>query len=102
MMGGRGRTLGFPNYSAKHVGSLPTPTKGAEASIAGLAETYEQTKQLQVGQFREGSEEVRIAWDEAVVEHVLGEEWRDRIDELRADLDSDPYVQGTELPEASL
>lgn len=102
LMGGRGRTLGYPNYSAMHAGTLPVPTKCAEFAIDGLAETYEQTKHEQIGQFRAGSCRVRVAWDKAVVEYVLGEEWKDRIDALRADLDSDPYVQGTELPEASL
>ena len=102
MMGGRGRTLGFPNYSALHAGSVPVPTRDADASIERLAEAYEETRKLPVGQFREGSGEARITWDEAVVEYVLGEEWKDRINALRADLNSDPYVQGAELPEASL
>ena len=99
LMGGRGRKLVFPNFSTKHAAGLPVPTKSADASINGLADAYERTKNEQVGQYREGSGKARIAWDDAVVEHVLGEEWRDRIRELREELDMDPYVLGTELPE---
>ena len=91
--------MGFPNCSAMHAGVLPVPTENADASIKGLADACERTRHEQTGQYREGSGEARIAWDDAVVEHVLGEEWRDRIRELREDLNMDPYVIGTELPE---
>lgn len=100
IMGGRGRTLGFPNYSAKHAAGLPVPTKSAVTAVEGLADTYERTKHEQIGQFRDGSGKARIAWDDAVVEHVLGVAWKDRIRTLREDLDMDPYVRGTDLPEA--
>ena len=101
LMGGRGRKLGFPNYSAKHAAGLPVPTKSAVTAIEGLAATYERTKHERIGQFRDGSGKARIAWDEAVVEHVLGVAWKDRIRALREDLDMDPYVRGTDLPETA-
>lgn len=63
---------------------------------------HAKTRQLQVRQFREGDGEACISWDRAVVEYVFGAEWRDRIDTLRVDLNSDPHVQGNELPETSL
>ena len=100
IMGGRGRTLGFPNYSANHAAGLPVPSKNAIGAIEGLSATYEKTKHAQIGQFREGSGKARIDWDDAVVEHVLGVAWKDRIHTLREDLDRDPYVRGTDLPEA--
>ena len=63
-----GKKINFPYYSAEATKNIrvPDPTNHAMSRI--LAECWEQTKDMNVPQFREGDCKVREQWDEAVAE----------------------------------
>ena len=92
MMRNPGRKLNFPTYSAAEAANLRTPNIRDTRVCQILADCWEQTKDMEVPQFRDGECEVRRLWDEAVAE-AMG--WdANELARLRHLLHQEPHVCG--------
>ena len=87
-----GKTLDFPTYSVTEAENIRLPDLKEESSIQILANCWEQTKDLEVPQFRDGECEVRQKWDEAVAE-AMGWDPQE-MTRLRSLLNDEPHVRG--------
>ena len=68
LMQSPGRKLDFPTYSAEEAGNIRIPDVEDEDIRRTLAVCWEQTRDKIVPQFRDGENEVRRLWDEAVAD----------------------------------
>lgn len=92
LMRNAGRTLGWPQYRPKGIGSLRLPDVKDERILGVLSDCWERTKYMEVPQFGEGECEVRRLWDEAVAE-AMG--WDpEELSRLRHLLHREPHVCG--------
>ena len=66
MLRNRGKTLAFPVYRPSGMTTTRCPDPGATRAIDALNAAYEQTKNEETPQYREGRCAVRDTWDEAV------------------------------------
>ena len=92
LMRSPGRQIPFPTYSAAEAGNIKVPNC-KDANIRRiLAECWEQTKDMEVPQFRDGECEVRRLWDEAV---AVAMGWDpEELARLRELLSNEPHVRG--------
>ena len=92
IMRGPGKKLAFPSYSPWATNNLRVPDINDDRIRKILADCWEQTKDMEVPQFRDGECEVRRLWDEAVAE-AMG--WdADELARLRELLNNEPHVRG--------
>ncbi len=92
LMRNPGRTLDFPTYSTAEATNLRIPNIRDPRIRQLLADCWEQTKDVEVPQYRDGECEVRRLWDEAVAE-TMG--WdADELARLRHLLHQEPHVCG--------
>ena len=92
LMRSPGRKIPFPEYSAAEVRNIKIPDIKNSSIRKTLANCWEDTKTMEVPQFRDGECEVRVLWDTAVAEAmgwVPGELAR-----LRELLNNEPHVRG--------
>ena len=92
LMRNPGRTLDFPTYSAEEAANLRTPDLTDQICVERLARCWTQTSQTEVLQFRDGEQEVRRLWDEAVASALGWDE--DHLTTLRRLLHREPHVRG--------
>ena len=91
-MRGTGRKLEFPTYSPRATNNLKVPDIENDRIRQILADCWENTKDMEVPQFRDGECEVRRLWDEAVAE-AMG--WDPaELTRLRLFLHQEPHVRG--------
>ena len=87
-----GTTMLFPLYNPADVGTVRIPDVKDDRIRQVLADCWEQTKAMEVPQFRDGECNVRRLWDEAVAE-ALG--WdTEHLAHLRCLLHQEPHVRG--------
>jgi len=87
-----GKNLLFPSFSAKEVAEVRVPDLSDKHIVELLADCWEQTKDIQAPQFRDGECEVRRLWDHAVATS-LG--WNEvKLSNLRKLLHKEPFVRG--------
>ena len=87
-----GRKIPFPTYSAEEAGNLMVPEVKDARIRQILADCWEQTRDMEVPQFRDGECEVRRLWDEAVAEAM---DWdAAELARLRHLLHQEPHVRG--------
>ena len=92
LMRNPGRKLTFPSYSVAEADNIRIPNVNDPRIRKILADCWEQTKDMEVPQFRYGECEVRRIWDEAVAEAM---EWdKQELARLRGLLNSEPHVRG--------
>lgn len=92
IMSNASRTLEFPMYRPASFGLVHVPDVKNPRVCGILAECWERTKEVQVPQFRDGSHEVRVAWDNAVAEAM---NWDiQELTRLRELLSREPHVRG--------
>lgn len=87
-----GKKLAFPTYSTKEVGNLRVPNIKDDNIRLILKSCWEQTKDEEVPQFRDGECKVRRQWDDAVAE-VIGQKPQE-LAHLRTLLNNEPHVRG--------
>ncbi len=87
-----GKSLLFPGYSAKEVAEIRIPDLNEQHIIQTLTNCWEQTKDMEVPQYREGECEVRRLWDYAVATALQWDEGM--LSELRVLLHEEPFVRG--------
>ena len=96
LMQNAGSTLVFPRYSPAGYQQVQVPDIFDPKVLDTLVECWEETKEMDVPQYREGDLDgkynVRKLWDEAVAK-VLGR-CSDELDELRLLLHKEPHVCG--------
>ena len=92
LLGNPGRSLGFPNYNPGAYEDIAVPDIHDAYTIAALATCYDNTRNMEVPQYRDGECEVRRLWDHAVAK-ALGwdQQW---LDDLRQQLHNEPHVRG--------
>jgi len=92
LMQNPGKKLNFPTYSAQEAAEIRAPdfTHGPAVSI--LAACWEETRSMDVPQFRDGECTVRRLWDEAVAQ-ALGHD-PDWLAAWRQLLHDEPHVLG--------
>lgn len=99
----RGKTLSFPTFSATEYSQLVLPNVRTNDRVRDiLVQSYEETCDMFVPQFRDGECDVRVAWDKAVA-NTLGLDGDD-LDDLRSRLNKEPSVSGigySEYPDAN-
>ena len=87
-----GRKIPFPTYSTGEVGNIRIPNVKDDRMRRILVDCWERTKDMEVPQFRDGTCEVRVLWDQAVAE-AMG--WDpDELARLRELLNNEPHVRG--------
>ncbi len=87
-----GMTLAFPNYNPVMIKHLKVPDITNKEVMKLLAKIWEETRDMNVPQYREGECEVRKLWDEAVAE-AMGWDSK-KIAEWRNLLHMEPHVRG--------
>ena len=92
LMRNPGKKLTFPTYSAAEAARLRIPDLQDARICQILAECWEQTRNQQVPQFREGDCEVRQRWDAAVAAALGYDETH--LTHLRHLLHREPHVRG--------
>ena len=92
LMRNPGKKLTFPTYSAAEAARLRIPDLQDPRLRQILAECWEQTRNQQVPQFREGECEVRRQWDAAVAAALGYDETH--LTRLRHLLHREPHVRG--------
>ena len=92
LMRNPGRKLTFPSYSVAEADNIRIPNVNDPRIRKTLTECWEQTKDMEVPQFRDGECEVRRLWDEAVAE-AMGWNAQD-LARLRELLNYEPHVRG--------
>ena len=81
----RGKSLDFVVYDPAGLLKIRVPRLDRPRAIARLARAWEETREMDVPQYREGYTPVRQAWDRAVCEAVVEadsgkvREWADRL-----------------------
>ena len=81
----RGKSLDFVNYNPEGLLQIRVPRLDRPRAIERLARAWEETREMDVPQYREGYASVRQAWDQAVCEAVdeadggKVREWADRL-----------------------
>ena len=88
----RGRTLSYPMYSVAEHKNIYVPNLNSEYSFDALLRAFEQTKSMEVKQYRDGYCEARIIWDKAVSE-ISGIPL-EKIKHWRTLLNNEPSVLG--------
>ena len=92
LMQNPGRKLEFPVYSAKESSKIGVPDIHDARIQRILANCWEETKDMEVPQYRDGECAVRAIWDNAVAA-AMG--WDpDELARLRALLHEEPHVRG--------
>ncbi len=92
LMQNPGKKLTFPIYRPGSYEEIRIPVLADEKASSLLATCWDQTRDMDVPQFRDGECEVRRFWDEAVAK-ALG--WNsDWISKLRLLLHDEPHVRG--------
>ena len=92
LMRNAGRTIAFPMYRPAAYANIRIPNINDSRVRQILADCWNQTKDMEVPQFRDGECEVRRLWDEAVAE-AMG--WdADELAQLRNLLHQEPHVRG--------
>ncbi len=92
LMRNPGKKLNFPKYRPGSYEDIRIPYLVDERVMSALAMCWDQTREMDVPQFRDGECEVRRLWDEAVAK-ALG--WnQDWLSELRQLLHNEPHVRG--------
>ena len=92
LMQNPGRKLEFPVYSAKESSKIGVPDIHDARIQRILANCWEETKDMEVPQYRDGECAVRASWDSAVAA-AMG--WDpDELARLRALLHEEPHVRG--------
>ena len=86
------RKLTFPQYNPAAVSNIRIPNIKDARIRKILADCWEQTKDVEVPQFRDGDCEVRRLWDEAVAE-AMGWDTQE-LARLRGLLNNEPHVRG--------
>ena len=87
-----GKALVFPTYSAAEAANIKIPNIKDDRIRGILASCWEQTRDMEVPQFRDGECDVRRIWDEAVAE-AMG--WdAEELTRLRNLLNNEPHVRG--------
>ncbi len=87
-----GRTLVFPQYNPEPLEGIRIPDPNDVRIQRTLANCWEQTKEMEVPQFRDGECDVRSIWDNAVAE-AMG--WDpEELARLRELLHNEPHVRG--------
>ena len=87
-----GASLGYPKYNPGAYENIRIPNLADERTMSVLSACWEQTREMEVPQFRDGECEVRRLWDEAVAK-VL--DWDpERLSKLRQLLHDEPHVRG--------
>ena len=87
-----GHKIPFPTYSAEEAGNLMVPDVKDARIRQILADCWEQARDMEVPQFRDGECVVRRLWDEAVAE-ALGWDAQE-LEHLRLLLHNEPHVRG--------
>ena len=92
LLGNPGKSLGFPNYNPGAYENIAVPDIHDVQTITALATCWDNTRNMNVSQYRDGECEVRRLWDHAVAK-ALGwnQQW---LDDLRQQLHNEPHVQG--------
>ena len=92
LMQNPGKKLTFPKFNPGAYEDIRVPDLSDATVTSALAMCWDQTRDIDVPQFRDGECEVRRLWDEAVA-RVLG--WDlDWLSELRHLLHREPHVRG--------
>ena len=92
LMKNPGKKLMFPVYRPGSYGDIRMPDLADEKATSALAMCWDQTRGMDVPQFRDGECDVRRFWDYAVAK-ALG--WDpDWLSELRLLLHGEPHVRG--------
>ena len=87
-----GRTLEFPQYNPEPIERIRIPNIKDARIQQILSNSWEQTKEMKVPQFRDGECEVRVLWDNAVCE-AMG--WNpEDLGRLRELLNNEPHIRG--------
>ena len=87
-----GKALDFPKYNPGAYENIRTPDLNDDKAVSALAMCWDQTRDMDVPQFRDGECEIRRLWDEAVA-NALG--WNpDKLAALRTLLHNEPSVRG--------
>ena len=86
------KTLEFPQYKPEIIGSIKVPDIKDTRIRQILSDCWEQSKDMEVPQFRDGECEVRRLWDEAVAE-AMGWDAAE-LSRLRELLHQEPHVRG--------
>ncbi len=71
-----GKGLGWPNWNPKGLSQVIVPCPKKTKVINRLVEAWENTKDIDVPQYREGYTEVRQEWDRAVCEAIASADER--------------------------
>ena len=92
LMRNAGRTLEFPQFIPGSYKYIRIPDLEDKDTVSALAMCWDQTRDMNVPQFRDGECEVRQLWDETVAD-ALGWDpaWLSR---LRQQLHDEPHVRG--------
>ena len=92
LMRNPGKKLNFPKYRPGSYEDIRIPDLADDNVMSALAMCWDQTRDMDVPQFRDGECEVRRIWDEAVAK-ALG--WEpDWLTKLRILLHNEPHVRG--------
>ena len=92
LMRNPGKTLVFPTYSTAEAGNIRIPDIQDAGVCQILADCWEQTKDWEVPQFRDGECPVRRLWDAAVAQ-AMG--WDNaELTRLRRLLHQEPHIRG--------
>ena len=85
-----GKTLAFPTYSAAETANFRIPNIKDARIRQILSDCWEDTKTMEVPQFRDGECEVRVLWD---IAEAMG--WDpEELARLRELLNNEPHVRG--------
>ncbi len=86
------KKIEFPQYKPEAIGSIKIPDIADDRIRQILVDSWEQTQEMEVPQFRDGECEVRRLWDEAVAEAM---DWdASELARLRHLLHREPHVCG--------
>ncbi len=88
----RGKKLTYPRYAVEEQNKVYIPNLNSECSFDALLLAFEETKSMEVNQYRDGDCPARIIWDEAVAK-VSGVPLS-KIEYWRSLLNSEPSVLG--------
>ena len=86
------KTLDFPQYNPNVVADFMIPDVTSEHVLTPLLSAWQDTKDREVPQFRDGEHEIRCIWDHAVAEAVGFD--KDEVDTWRHLLHREPIVSG--------
>ncbi|MCY4653712.1 MAG: hypothetical protein OXC95_11180, partial [Dehalococcoidia bacterium] len=92
LMQNPGKKLTFPIYRPGAYEEIGIPDLADDTVTSALAECWDQTRDMEVPQYRDGECEVRRLWDEAVAAAL---EWDPAwLSRLRQQLHDEPHVRG--------